>query len=352
MTAFAASAAAQDAPSVIVKRVAERDVTPQSEYVGRVEAVETVELRARVEGFLETRGFREGAEIEKGVKLFSIEKAPYEVTVQKRTAELAAARAEAKNLEADFARKSKLVKRGDVAVATLDQARASLTSGRANVLIAEAELRKAKLDLSYTDIMSPIAGKVSQARYDVGSLVGPNSEPLVTITRVDPIYVVIRVSERQLIDTRKRGIDLDNPPVAPSLILGDGSKYPLGGNFDYLAPSVDQSTDTVVARAVFPNPDRVLIPGQFVTVVVRQKLSVSKHVLPQAAIQQDSQGYFVLVIDRENKVELRRVTAGRQIDTDWVIEDGLTSGERVIVQGIQKVRPGMTVNPVEAKTGS
>jgi membrane fusion protein, multidrug efflux system len=348
----AAFAIAQQAPSVVVTRVAERDVTPQFEYVGSVEAVETVDLRARVEGFLEKRDFREGTEIEVGTRLFSIEKAPYEVVVAQRAAELAAAKAALKSLQADFARKSKLVKRGDVAVATLDLSRAELASGQAAVLIAAAELRQAKLDLSYTDVISPIAGKISRARYSIGNLVGPNSDPLATVTSVDPVYVTIGISEKQLINARKRGINLDNPPVAPSLILTDGSKYPLGGTFDYLSPSVDQTTDTVVARALFSNPDRILLPGQFVTVVVRQKLSVSKHVLPQAAVQQDSRGRFVLVVDRENKVELRRVTTGRQVDTDWVIEEGLNSGERVIVQGIQKVRPDMVVTPVEATSGS
>lgn len=220
------------------------------------------------------------------------------------------------------------------------------------MLIAKAALRQANLDLSYTEVVSPIAGKISRSRYSVGNLVGPDSEPLATITSVDPVYVTIGVSEKQLINARKRGIDLDNPPVAPSLILTDGSHYPLGGKFDYLAPSVDQTTDTVIARAVFANPNRVLLPGQFVTVVVRQKLSVSKHVLPQSAVQQDSRGHFVLVVDRDNKVELRRVTTGRQVETDWVIEDGLASGERVIVQGIQKVRPEMAVVPVEMKSGS
>lgn len=131
---------------------------------------------------------------------------------------------------------------------------------------------------------------------------GPESDPLATVTSVDPVYVAIGVSEKQLINARRRGIDLDNPQVAPSLILTDGSAYPHGGDFDYLEPSVDQSTDTVTARATFANPDRVLLPGQFVTVVVRQKRAISKHVVPQSALQQDSRGRFVLVVDRENKV--------------------------------------------------
>ncbi len=344
-------AAAQDLPSVIVAIVVERDVTPQFEYVGRVEAVETVDLRARVEGFLENRFFREGAEIGSGELLFVIEKATYEVAVLEREADLAVAQATLTNSEADFKRKSTLADQGNISAASLDQARATLGIDKANVLKARAALKQAMLDLSYTEIRSPIAGKISQARYSVGSLVDPNSEPLATITSIDPVHVVIAVSEKQLIAARKQGIDLDNPPVTPSLILTDGSLYTGRGNFDYLEPSVDQTTDTITARAVFPNPDRVLLPGQFVTVVVRQKIKVSKIVVPQSAVQQDSRGHFVLVVDRENKVELRRITVGNQADMDWVVEDGLVSGEQVIVQGIQKVRPDMAVNPVLQQEG-
>ncbi|MBT5455309.1 MAG: efflux RND transporter periplasmic adaptor subunit [Rhodospirillaceae bacterium] len=342
-------ATAQNAPGVIVAPAMERDVTPQFEHVGRVEAVETVELRARVQGFLEKRNFREGSEIEKGALMFIIEKAPYEVVVQERKADLAVAEATRKNAESDFKRKSSLVKRGNVSRASLDESRSLLEGGRATVLKAQSALREARLNLSYTEIRSPIAGKISRARYSVGNLVGSNSDPLATVTSVDPVYVTIAISEKQLINARKKGIDIDNPPVAPSLILTDGSRYPHGGNFDYLAPSVDQTTDTVVARAVFPNPKRVLLPGQFVTVIVREKIAVTKLAVPQSAVQQDSRGHFVLVVGRKNKVELRRITVGPQIERDWVVENGLASGERVITQGLQKVRPDMIVNPVLRK---
>lgn len=342
---------AQDLPSVIVVSVTERDVTPQFEYVGRVEAVETVDLRARVEGFLKSRDFPEGSEIKKGDLLFVIEKATYEVTVLERQADLAVAVANSKNSEADFKRKKALASRGNLSTSNLDQARATVEIDRANILKAQAALKQAKLDLSYTEIRSPIAGKISRARYSVGSLVGTTSEPLATVTSVDPVHVVIAVSEKQLIEVRKRGIDLENPPVTPSLVLTDGSPYPVSGKFNYLEPSVDQTTDTIIARAVFANPNRLLLPGQFVSVIVREKIEVSKIVVPQSAVQQDSQGHFVLVVDRDKKAQLRRITVGQQNGVDWVIDDGLVTGEQVIVQGIQKVRPNMAVNPV-LQTGS
>lgn len=333
------------APSVIVIEAAEQEITPVVRYPGRAEAVETVELRARVEGFLEQRNFREGSDVAKGDILFVIEQEPYKIVVEQRRAELAAAVATEKNAQADFKRKKSLVKRNAVSEASLDQSEAALATAQADVLHAQAELRAANLDLNYTEIRSPINGRISLATYSVGNLVNTSSDPLATITRFDPIYVTIKVSEEQLIDARRRGIDLDNPPVAPSLLLSDGSSYPFEGRFEYLAAKVDLGTDTITARAEFPNSEKILLPGQFVSVLVRQKAAEFAIAIPQTAVQQDANGYFVLVVDREDTVEMRRVTLGRQIDNAWVVQDGLATGERVIVQGIQKAGIGKKVNP-------
>lgn len=346
---FSTATSAQDAteaPSVVVTEAERRDVTPRFSYVGRVEAFETVELIARVEGFLEKRNFREGGDVKEGDVLFLIEQAPYEIAVAQREADLAGARATLTNAEEDFARKETLVKRKTVSEAALDEARATLGTARAAVQQAEAALRRAKLDLTYTEVLSPIDGKISRATYSVGSLVGPNSGSLATVTSIDPIYATIAVTEKDLIQARRQGINLDNPSVAPSLLLSDGSAYEFAGEFDYLDTSVNQATDTILARAIFPNPKRLLVPGQFVTVIVRQKQPVSAVVIPQVAVQEDQQGYFVLTVDRGNQVEIRRVTMGEQIGTDWIVSDGLADGERIVVQGLQKIRPDMVVNPV------
>jgi len=267
--------------------------------------------------------------------------------VQQRQADLAQAQATRKNAEADFKRKAALVKRKAVSAASLDESRANLESARASVLKAQASLRQAKLDLSYTEVRSPIPGQISSARYSVGNLVGPTSEPLATVARIDPIHVTISVSEKLLLRSARDGeLDRDNPPVTPSLVLSDGSNYGHAGAFDYLAPTVDRNTGTVTARAVFPNPGRLLVPGQFVTMIVRDNVAVAKLAVPQSAVQQDASGHFVLVLAAGDKIEKRRVTLGPQVDNDWVVEKGLSEGELIVVQGIQKVRPDMRVKPI------
>ena len=346
MAPAAAAQTAPEAPSVVVAPVARRDVTPSFVYVGRVEAAETVDLVARVEGFLERRGFREGADVGKGDLLFLIEQAPYRIAVEQREADLAGAQATLDNARGDFERKQSLVERGTLAPSSLDEARAALGAARAVVQQAQAALRRARLDLSYTEVTSPIAGRVSRAAFSVGSFVRPNGGVLATVTSIDPVHVTIAVPERDLIEARRQGIDIEDPPVAPSLRLSDGSDYEPPGDFDYLAPAVDRATDTVLARAVFPNPDGVLLPGQFVTVIVREKQPLSTLVIPQAAVQRDRRGRFVLVVDRANRAEVRRVTLGDRTGTDWIVSDGLAEGERVVVQGLQKIRPNMAVRPV------
>lgn len=335
-------------PSVVVTEVIGQDITPRFENVGRVEAVDTVDLRARVQGYLEQRSFQEGSVVKRGDLLFVIEKAPYQIIVDQRNADLAGAEASVKNARATLARNRDLQKKKLVSRADLDTAIANEATANASVLQAQAALKAAELDLSYTDIYSPIDGQISRARYSIGNLVDANSGPLATVTSLNPVYVTMAVSEKDLLDARRQGIDLDNPQVEPFLILSDDVQYDSVGRFDYLDTQVNQSTDTILARAVFANPDQLLLPGQFVSILVRQKQAISALVVPQQAVQADQSGYFVLVVDRANKVEVRRVDVGDQVASAWIISAGLAQGERVIVEGIQKVRPDMTVNPVTA----
>ena len=346
---FETPALAQDQearPSVVVAPIASRDITPSFSFIGRVEAVDRVELRARVEGYIEERHFKEGSEVKAGDILFTLEKAPYQVVVDQRKADLAGAEATLKEAKTELERKKDLVARDVLSEAELDAAIADEATAAAKVLQAEAALRAAALDLGYTEIKSPIDGRIGEARYSVGNLVDTGSEALATVTSTDPIYVTIAVSEKELIEARRQGINRGSSPVSPSLLLADGSRYEHDGEFDFLDTEVNRSTDTVMARTIFPNPDQVLVPGQFVTMVVRRRETETALVVPQIAVQEDRQGHYVLVVNQADQVEIRRIRVGEQVDDVWAVEDGLAEGEQVIVQGLQKVRPDMTVNPV------
>lgn len=338
---------APSAPAVVVQQVTETELRQAFRMVGRIEAAARVDMLARVSGFLEQRLFTEGTLIKAGEPLFQIEKAPYEIAHQQAEAELAGAQAALKNAQAELARNRTLRQRGAVSQSQLDLKVAERDQARANVMKAEAGLRKAQLDLDYTQVSSPIAGRIGKARYSNGSLVGPNSESLATVVQLDPIYVELSVSEKNMIQARRDGMDLDNPPVAPKLELSDNSFYEHAGQFNFVNPEVDTNTDTIRVRATFPNPDGVLLPGQFVHVSVESKQPEQVISIPQAAVQKDREGFFVLTVNRDNTVEIRRVKMGEQFKGQWRVEHGLLKGERIVIEGLQKARPGSIVNPVE-----
>ena len=345
----AAQELAKPIPSVTTAMVIERNITPETSFVGRVEAIEKVELRARVEGFLEQRLFQEGAQVNKGDLLFVIEKEPYEIVVAQSKADLSGAQATLKNAQSDLKRKKELKKKKVVSGASLDTSETNEATALANVMQAKASLRKAELNLSYTNIYSPLTGYISRSTYSVGNLVNSGSDPLATITSTDPIYVTVPISDKIVLEARRTS-DLTTSPVIPHLVLSDGKAYEHQGKFNFLNTEVNQSTDSITARAVFPNPRRILVPGQFVNVLVRDKQAHKALTVPQASIQKDQQGYFVLTVNKSNKVEFRRIQVGKQLEKDWVVTEGLDKGEKVIVQGVQKVRPDMAVNPVDGGT--
>lgn len=337
-------------PSVVVATVRTRDVSRRQIYVGRVQAISTVQLTARVEGFLEQRDFIEGSYVKKDQKLFLIEQASYKAAVEQSEADLEGNQAQLKNDQIEYERNKKLTETNDVTQATLDSSIATLGTGKANVKKSEAALATSKLNLSYTEVRSPIDGRVSAANIDVGNLVSPSTGTLATVVSMDPIYVVFYVAEKDLIEARKAGL-VKGTKVAltPYLQLSDGSMYAQPGKLDYLGIQVEQTTDTIEVRAVFPNSEHILIPGQFVNVTVKTDKKKTALVVPQIALQQDQSGYYVLVVDKNDTVKKRTVKLGQQVDSDWVVTEGLTEGERVIVGGIQKVTPGLLVNAVDQK---
>ena len=337
-------------PSVVVTTATTRDVSRRQIYVGRVQAINTVQLTARVEGFLEQRDFAEGSYVKKGQTLFLIEQAAYKAAVEQSEADVEGNQAQQKNDKIEYERNKKLAETNDVTQATLDSSIATLDTAKANVKKANAALATSKLNLSYTEVRSPIDGRISAANVDVGNLVSPSTGTLATVVSMDPIYVTFYVAERDLIEARKAGfVKGTKVALTPYLQLADGSTYAYPGKLDYLGIQVEQTTDTIEVRAVFPNPDHVLIPGQFVNVTVKTDKKKTALVVPQVALQQDQSGYYVLVVGKNDKVQKRSVKLGQQVDSDWVVTEGLTKGERVIVGGIQKVTPGLLVNAVDQK---
>jgi membrane fusion protein (multidrug efflux system) len=322
-----------------------RGVSQSFEFVGRVKAIETVDVRARVEGFLEKVLFREGQDVKKGDLLYQIEKVQFAAQVQQAKANLASAQAEATNAELQYHRQLDLSKRQYSPQSTVDQYKAEVDTGNARIQQAQAALTQAQVNLDYTDIRSPIDGRIGRTAYTAGNLVNPASGVLATIVSQDPIYVVFPVSVRELQTIRdaRRKEDGGLIKIDIRLRLSDGKEYPHKGRWNFTGPQVDQQTDTLIMRATVPNPDRVLSDGQFVTAIIRERREQPRLVIPQAALQVDQSGYYALVVDSQHKVEQRRLETGPNLDTDIVVTSGLSEGDKVIVDGIQKVRPGQVV---------
>jgi len=335
-------------PAVVVASVERKDVTPSTDFNGRVEAVDKVELRARVEGFLQQRLFEEGSDVKAGDLMFVIEKAPYEANVTRATADLAQAQASLSEARASAARFRKAAKSGAVSQQQLDEAIAKEQVAEAQVLETQAKLQRAELDLSYTDVIAPVSGRIGRERYTVGNLVEPSSEPLATIVSQDPIYVTFPVSQRLILDymRRKQRGEAD-ARLKLNLRFADGTTYEYPGEIDFTDIQISQSTDTLTIRAVFPNPNGLLIDGQFVTVSVEKETPESELVVLRSAVQTDQAGRFVLFVNKDNVVERRRIETGQETGLEVVVNDGLKQGDRIIIEGIQKARAGQPVQPTE-----
>jgi membrane fusion protein, multidrug efflux system len=332
-------------PAVGVRPVVMKGVKQSFEFVGRIQAVNKVQVRARVEGFLEKALFREGQELKAGDLLYQIEKVQFQALVDQANANLASAEAETTNALLQYNRSLELSKREFSAQSVVDQNKASLDSSRAKVLQMQAALKQAEVNLQYTDIQSPIDGRIGRTSYTVGNLVNPASGVLATIVSQDPIYVLFPISVRDLEIVRearrKEGGGLAKIEIR--IRLSNGSDYPQRGIWNLTDPQVDQQTDTLIMRAIIPNPEGQLIDGEFVTAVIQERQEEPRLIVPQAALQVDQSGYYVLVVDNQHRVGQRPIQTGPNEDADVVITSGLREGENVIVDGIQKVRPGQEV---------
>ena len=350
LTAPALAQQAAAPPAVTVVKVEEREITPAVTFTGRIEAKDKVDLRARVEGFLEKRLFEEGQDVNAGDLLFGIEKAPYQAEIENVDAAIARAQATLDLAELDQRRQAELVKKQATAQARLDDATAKAGEARGDLRRQQANLTTAELNLGYTDIKAPISGRIGRANFSVGNFVGPSSGTLATIVSQDPMYVTFPVTQRQLLEVRKSNPDAGADPSTRTVKvrLADGEVYDQVGRLNFVDVQVNQGTDTVLVRATLPNPQRLLVDGQLVTAIVETAKPESALLIPQQAVQIDQTGRYVLKVDADNKVQVQRITVGDQRDGAYVVTNGLQLGERVITEGLQKVRPGMVVDPGEA----
>ena len=339
-------------PRVTVATPLQQSVTHYLEATGNTAAVNSADLVARVSGFIQEINYQDGALVKKGALLFTIEPEPYKVKLDQAKAAEEGARATLKQAQADFDRQTQLVARQAGTQATLDQSQATRESTKSGLQQAEANTRIAALNLEYAHVTAPFEGVVTARQVSVGQFVGSGGTPtvLATIIQNDPIYVNFNVSEQDVLriraDIARRGLtqdDLRKVPVEVGLQSETG--YPHQGTLDYASPSVNPSTGTLAVRAVLQNANRVLLPGYFVRVRVPVGEPQNALLVPDSAIGSDQGGRYVLVVDKDNVVEQRKVEIGPRVDERRVIESGLNPQDRVVVAGVLRAIPGQKVDP-------
>jgi membrane fusion protein, multidrug efflux system len=358
---LAAPAGAQPAPggppAVGVVRAERQQITQTDEFIGRIQSIGRVALVARVTAFLEKRLFVEGSEVKQGDLLYQLEQPPFQAQVNADQANVAQLEAQHTFAEQQLARSQYLIKTPAGQQQTVDQDLSNERSLAAQVASAQAQLQIAQINLDYTEIRAPIDGKISATEVTEGNVVSPTSGTLATLVSQDPMYVNFPVSVRAGLDLRNRYQEKGGfSAVILKLRLPDGRIYGEEGKLDYVSPTVATNTDTVTVRGVFPNPllpgvqanapaPRELFDGEFVTVLQEGVQPVTVLAVPRAAVLSDQQGDYVYVVDAQNKAQQRRIQLGQSTPSTAVVSSGLTEGELVISEGLQRVRPGEVVSP-------
>jgi membrane fusion protein (multidrug efflux system) len=332
---------------VYVTDVIQKDVPVYLELVGETAGFQDVDVRARVEGFLESVNFREGSFVRQGDLLYQIDRKPLEAILAETKAEQATAEARLAKANNDVARYTPLVAKQAVSQQELDNARAEQDAARSQVEAARAAVEKATLDLSYTRITSPITGLVGTTLVKAGNLVGRGESTLLTtISQIDPVLFRVGVTEADYLRVaRREAPPADGSPRAGGiqLTLADGTVYPQPGRVNVVERAVDPATGTLGLELVFPNPDQLLRPGQYGRARLLLENNVGALLVPQRAVQELQSLYSVAVVDAGGKVSFRNVTVGQRVDSFWVIQEGLKPGEKVVVEGLQRIQDGMTV---------
>ncbi len=349
--------AAPAAPEVGVMTLAPEAAELSTELAGRTAAFRIAEVRPQVEGIVQRRLFTEGAEVRAGQSLYQIDSAPYRAAMARAEAGVVSSEAQLNAARLLAERSSTLAQSGVVSKQENDNAAAADRSAAAAVVAAKAQLESARIDLAYTQVRSPISGRISRSLVTEGALVTKGqTDPLATVAQLDPIYVDVTQSSTELLRLQRdfaagrlQRAAADKARV--TLTLEDGSRYAQEGSLQFAEVTVDPGTGSVLLRAEFPNPDRVLLPGMFVRARLPQGSTSQALLLPQSAVTRNARGEAtVLVVDADDKVSERVIQVDRVVGNRWLVSSGVEAGERVIVEGLQKARPGQAVKPMPVAT--
>ncbi|MCK5539942.1 MAG: efflux RND transporter periplasmic adaptor subunit [Deltaproteobacteria bacterium] len=338
-------------PLVKVTPIVEQEINPPTEYVGHVEAIQSVVLQARVKGFLEQVNFKEGSNVQVGDLLYVIEQAPYQARVAADQAGVAQARATLTKTS-QYLKRVRNVRSGGISASDLDTAVAEELLSKARLLEAQAALKLSELDLEYTKIRAPISGRIGRTALTRGNLCEPNFGPLARIVQLNPIRVLYSISENDLTAIQATLKDSSDQKkirsLVPQIKLLNNKVLENSGQIDFIDNVVDRQTGTIAVRAVFDNSKGHLLPGQYVTIMISQSQGEKLPVTPQAAVLQDREGRYVLVVDQQDQVVKQRITTGSLVSGNrWAVTSGLKVGDLVIIQGLQKVKPGQTVKTTQ-----
>ncbi len=345
-------------PAVETREVTRQPVATEFEFVARTRAREDAQVRAQISGTVIERSFEEGQQVEKDQLLFRIDPRPYEAALASARAQLQRAESNANVAAQNLARGKELVESNYISAAEMDQLQGENDQSIAALEEARAALQTAQINLDFTEVSAPFAGTAGRSNISIGDLVNPSSGALVSLVALDPMLVDFDVSEQAMVQNlaaNQQRAEQGLPPIeyTPRLKLGTDQVYPHTGIIDYADNRINPTTGTVTVTARFSNPDGLLFPGQFARVLVRRGEAEPALLVPQSSVLEDMQGRYVFVVTDEDTVARRNITLGQRHGVDWVVGEGLEEGDRVIVNGIQKVRSGMTVTarPVASATG-